>query len=125
VAPTPDSTGEKRVLILAWDRPPIVIGAGSFQSEMLTRAGGRNIFSDVAAPSAPVSIETIASRDPDLVLVSDSGLPAIAARPEWNSIAAVRLRRFLRFSSPAFDRPSPRAPDLIARLRHALESAPR
>jgi ABC-type Fe3+-hydroxamate transport system substrate-binding protein len=121
------STGSKAptVLILAWDQPPIVIGAGSFQSEMLTRAGGQNLFADISSPSAPVSIEAIAARDPDVVLISDSGVPAFARRPEWNVIPAVRSRRFLRFSSPAFGRPSPRAPALITELRSLLASSKR
>jgi ABC-type Fe3+-hydroxamate transport system substrate-binding protein len=90
---------------------------------MLTRAGARNLFADIASPSAPVSIETIASRDPDLVLVSDSGTPGFARRPEWNVISAVRQRRFLRFGSAAFGRPSPRAPGLITQLRIQLDRA--
>ncbi len=108
------------VLLLAWDQPPIAIGAGSFQSEVLARAGARNLFGDLSAPSATVSIEAIASRDPDLVLVGDSGLPAIAARPEWQVVGAVRHQRFVRFSPAAFGRPSPRAPDVILALRRAL-----
>jgi len=111
------------VLLLAWDQPPIAIGAGSFQSELLQRAGARNLFGDLAVPSATVSIEAIAARDPDLVLVGDSGLPGIARRPEWQVVRAVRERRFVRFSPAAFGRPSPRAPEIIRALRRALEEA--
>ncbi len=111
------------VLLLAWDQPPIAIGAGSFQSEVLERAGGRNLFGDLSAPSATVSIEAIAARDPDLVLVGDSGLPAIAGRPQWQVVRAVREQRFIRFSPAAFGRPSPRAPDIILALRQALAEA--
>jgi iron complex transport system substrate-binding protein len=109
-----------RVLMLAWDQPPITIGGGSFQSEMLALAGGTNLFNDVTAPSAPVSIEAIAARDPDLILISDSGPPGLAARPEWAVVPAVREHRFLRFAMPAFSRPSPRAPTVIDELHRAL-----
>lgn len=111
------------VLLLAWDQPPIAIGAGSFQSEILTLAGGRNLFSDLAAPSAPVSIEAIAARDPDLILVGDTGVPSLAGRPEWRTVRAVRERRFVRLGVGAFGRPSPRAPEVVAALRAALEAA--
>lgn len=108
------------VLLLAWDQPPIVIGRGSFQSEILARAGGRNVFEDIASPSAPVSIEAMVARDPDLILVSDSGLPSISQRAGWKVIPAVREQRFLHFGSPAFGRPSPRAPELVYQLRLLL-----
>ncbi len=112
-----------RVLLLAWDQPPIAIGAGSFQSEILTLAGGRNLFADLAAPSAPVSIEAIAARNPDWILTSDSTAPGYARRPEWKVIPAVAQRHFIQFDNPAFGRPSPRAPQLIADLRARLSAA--
>lgn len=115
-----DGDAPPSVLILAWDQPPIAIGAGSFQSEILTLAGGRNIFADIPVPSATVSIEAIAARDPALILVSDTGLPAFARRPEWNAVRAVRERRFVRLATPAFGRPSPRAPALVRELRGLL-----
>jgi ABC-type Fe3+-hydroxamate transport system substrate-binding protein len=118
----PDSA-RRRVLLLAWDQPPIAIGAGSFQSEILSLAGGRNVFADLPAPSAAVSIEAIVDRDPDLVLVADSGPPAIATRPEWQTVAAVRDQRFVHFPTTAFSRPGPRAPEVVAALRTALQEA--
>jgi ABC-type Fe3+-hydroxamate transport system substrate-binding protein len=119
----PDSA-RRRVLLLAWDQPPIAIGAGSFQSEILSLAGGRNLFADLPAPSATVSIEVIVDRNPDLVFwVTDSGPPAIAARREWQVVAAVRERRFVHLSTTAFSRPGPRAPEVVAALRTALQEA--
>lgn len=120
-----DTSRRPTVLLLAWDQPPIAIGTGSFQSEILALAGGRNLFADLGEPSAPVSIEAIASRNPDLILLSDSGAPRFAARPEWRAIDAVRERRFVRLMTPAFGRPSPRAPEVIAELRAALRAVPR
>jgi ABC-type Fe3+-hydroxamate transport system substrate-binding protein len=108
------------VLLLAWDQPPIAIGAGSFQSEILSLAGGRNLFADLPGPSTPVSIEAIAARNPDLILVGDTGLPRIAGRPEWHAVRAVGARHFVRLDTPAFGRPSPRAPALIAELKALL-----
>lgn len=113
------------VLLLAWDQPPIAIGGGSFQSEILALAGGHNLFEDIPSPSAPVSIEAIASRNPDLILVGDSEASPLAERPEWRAIAAVRQRRFVYFATPAFGRPSPRAPRIITELRVLLKARPR
>ena len=38
----------------------------------MARAGGRNIFADIAAPSAPVSLEAIAARNPDAILTTSA-----------------------------------------------------
>jgi len=111
------------VLLVAWDNPPIVIGGSSFLSEIVEIAGARNAFGDVERPSLTVSIETIAERDPDLVLVSsDSGVPAWAARPEWRAVAAVHDKKFVVVQGSEFSRPSFRAPQAIRNLRVALES---
>ncbi|HWA15995.1 MAG TPA: helical backbone metal receptor [Gemmatimonadales bacterium] len=111
------------ILLLAWDQPPIAIGAGSFQSEILSLAGGRNIVADITAPSAPVSIESIASRNPDFILTSDSAEPAYAGKAEWRVVPAIARRRFIRYGDPAFGRPSPRAPLIIEALRRQILAA--
>ncbi len=107
-----------KVLILAWDNPPITIGSESFLSEIVELAGGRNIFDDIDKPSATVSIETIVERDPDIVLVvSDSGIPRWSQRPEWQTVRAVREGRFIVAPGTEFGRPTFRAPAAIRRLR--------
>ena len=126
VRPRARDSGASRpaVLLLAWDQPPIAIGAGSFQSEIVSLAGGRNLFADLAAPSGPVTIEAIAARDPDVVLLSDSGAPEFAHRPEWRVVPAVREGRFVRLGN-AFGRPSPRAPALVRELSRQLDAVAR
>ena len=116
-------SGGPSVLILAWDQPPIAIGAGSFLSELVERAGGRNLFADLPSASAPVSLEAIAARDPDLVLVVGDESPGFASRPEWQAVRAVRERRFVRVQGSEFSRPSPRSPAAIRALRTALSEA--
>ncbi len=111
----------RSVLILAWDNPPIVVGGGSFLSEIVELAGAKNLFGDTGRPSLTIGIETIAERNPDVVLVtSDSGLPGWVQRPEWQSIPAVRHRRFVVVQGSEFSRPSYRAPAAVRRLRTAL-----
>lgn len=109
------------VAIIAWDNPPIVIGASSFLGEIVTLAGARNVFSDVAQPSLTVSIETIVARDPDLLLVhTDDSLPGFMARPEWRVVEAVRERRLLRVHGTEFGHPSFRVAKAVAHLRELL-----
>src|SRR6266550_3156874 len=125
LASQPPAPGTQSLVFLVWDNPPIVIGAGSYLDRLAALAGARNVFHDVGAPSAQVSIETIAARDPDFVAVlSDSAVPpAYAARPEWRVVRAVRERRFLFLPGQLFGRPGPRAADAIREFRQGLEAA--
>ena len=119
VSVPPDSTGP-RILIVAWDQPPMAIGGGSFLSELVERAGGVNLFGDLATPSAQVSLEAIVARNPDALLVSSDGPPAIAGRPEWRIVPAVKENRFIHVTSSAFSRPSPRAAEAIDELKRKI-----
>lgn len=104
--------------------PPLTVGAGSYLSEILDAAGALNVFGDVNTPSAPVSIEAIAARDPAVVLVLRSDTTRgsdLGARPGWRAVRAVREGRVFVVPGDLYDRPSPRMPqavrDLAARLR--------
>ncbi len=109
------------VVILTWDNPPIIIGAGSFLHEMLTLAGAQNVFADIEAPSASVSVETIADRDPDVFLVTmGTEVPAYATRPEWQTLRAISEGRFAFVGGTEFQWPSMRSFDAIPRLRAGI-----
>lgn len=112
-----------KVLLLVWEQPPMTIGRGSFLDELVRRAGGVNLFEDVASSAGTVSIEAVASRDPDLILTTTAGPVAFATRPEWRAVRAVRERRFLPVTGSEFNRPSPRAPAAIRELSAKLRRA--
>lgn len=111
------------VFLLVWDQPPMTVGRGSFLTELLERAGAENLFSDVASSSAPVSIEAVAARNPDVILALGAEPPSFLNRPEWQVVPAVRERRMVREDGSEFSRPSPRAPAAIREFRAALEEA--
>ena len=113
------------VFILSWNDPPITIGGGSFLSEIVERAGGRNLFGDSDKPSFVVAIEAVVARDPDYVLVSGTDEPSFARRPEWRVVPAVRERRFLRVNGSEFSRPSPRIGDAVRALARAIAAGGR
>ena len=109
-----------KVLLLVWEQPPMTIGRGSFLNELLERAGGQNLFADVAGTDGVVSIEAVAARDPDLIFTTAEGPSAFATRPEWQAVPAVRRKRFLRVNGSEFNRPSPRSPLAIRELTALL-----
>lgn len=109
-----------QVFFLAWDKPTMTVGRGSFITELLERAGAANVFADVAGSSAVVSVEAVAARNPDVVLTLGSDAPRDLDRPEWQVVGAVRDGRTVHVDGSEFSRPSPRAPQAIRALRDAL-----
>src|SRR2546430_2115081 len=116
----------RSLVFVVGNTPPIVIGAGSYLDRLAGLAGARNVFHDIAAPSAQVSIETIAARNPDFIAVlSDTAAPPrYAGRPEWRVVPAVRKGRFLVLPGGLFGRPGPRAAEAVRELRRRLETTP-
>jgi len=104
-----------------WDSPIYTIGAGSFLDELLTIAGGRNIYADRAEPSPQVSLEDIIKRDPQIVLAGVAGKSAMTTSPLWKGVRAVREGRVFVVDTNLVGRPSVRAGEAavsIARLLH-------
>jgi iron complex transport system substrate-binding protein len=126
-AATRVSHGDSRpkVLLLVWEQPPMTIGRGSFLHELIERAGGENLFADVAASSGVVSIEAVAARNPDLIFTTADGPAAFASRPEWQVVPAIRNHRYLRVTGSEFNRPSPRAPAAIRELTARMQAIQR
>jgi len=123
-----------RLYVDAWASPPMTVGRGSYLSEVIRAAGAENVFDDIVASSATVSLEAIAARDPDAILYpapDTSRAPDLASRPGWRVLRAVRLGRVLVVDASLYDRPSPRMPaaaaDLAARLErlNQAKGAPR
>ena len=102
-----------RAFVLVWADPPMTVGAGSYLSELVERAGGENIYADLPASSGQISVESAVERNPDVVLVLGKATPAFAKRPEWQAVPAVREHAFVFADGTEFGQPSPRAPSAI------------
>jgi len=103
---TTKSLPRPTVFIPTWDRPLIAIGGGSFLSQLLDIAGARNIYEDIAAPSAVVTIEDVAKRNPDYVMTSPAAAPNIGTEPKWRALSAVRQKHVLVYDTLLVGRPS-------------------
>jgi iron complex transport system substrate-binding protein len=118
-----DPRPARTAFLLVWDQPPMTVGRGSFLTELMARAGLRNVFADVAASSAVINIEGVVARNPDLILTLGATSPDIGGRPEWQVVPAVRARRFVHADGSEFSRPGPRSPAAIRELRQAVAAA--
>jgi len=88
-----------RVYFEEW-MDPLIAGI-RWVSEMIEIAGGHDVFADLRgrhdAQGRVVSAAEVARRDPEIIFASWCGKPldtaAIASRPGWDHIAAVRAQR--------------------------------
>lgn len=112
------------VFIHAWDKPIIAIGGGSFLSELVDIAGGRNVYGDSKLPSLTVSLEDVIRRNPDYVLASPVAAPKMKESASWAAIPAVRAGRVLVYDTALVGRPSVQlgaAAYSLAKLLHPSE----
>ncbi len=76
-----------RVAMIVERDPLYAVGGGSFVSELIARAGGRNVFGDLSEPYPMVSLEALVDRTPEVLL--DSTVEAVddaaiaGARAHW------------------------------------------
>jgi iron complex transport system substrate-binding protein len=105
------------------DPPSWTVGKGSYTSEAIALAGGRNLFDDLDRPASLVSKEEVVKRDPDVILSFWAKADQIRSRPGWESIKAVREGRIIDdFNRDLLSRGSPRLVEGIERLADRLEA---
>jgi iron complex transport system substrate-binding protein len=91
-----------------WDAPLITIGGGSYMNELITIAGGRNVYGDMEAVSPTVGIEDVLRRNPRYVITGPEGAAKIKADPHWSVAPAVRGGRILVVDTALVGRPAVR-----------------
>ena len=116
------------VAVVEWIDP--LMAAGNWMPELVEMAGGVNLFGEAGKHSPWMTIEELADRDPDWILVIPCGfdlertradMPALAARPEWMRLRAVRERRgVLGDGNQYFNRPGPRLVESLEILAEIL-----
>ena len=109
------------VVMPAWHEPLMVIGGGSFVSQLIEIAGGQNVYADIDAPSPPVTFEDILKRNPRFVLVGPQSADRIKAMAQWRALPAVREGRLLVIDTNVTLRPATRLGEgavSLARLLH-------
>jgi ABC-type Fe3+-hydroxamate transport system substrate-binding protein len=107
--------------------PVIAIGAGSFLSQLIDIAGGRNIYGDMAAVSPQLSLEDVHRRDPDIILANPRLAARIRLEPAWKNLRAVREGRVIEADEVLMGRQSVRmgeAAVALARLLHPTNTVP-
>jgi len=114
-----DDEDKIRVYYEVYSDPLMSAGSGAFITDVITLAGGINIFGDVDENYPQISAEVVAERQPDIILfpdyhgTADLVLEGMADRPGWESVPAVLEFRVHAMSDDTFARPGPRAVEAI------------
>ncbi|HEV2251043.1 MAG TPA: helical backbone metal receptor [Candidatus Limnocylindria bacterium] len=87
------------------------VGPGSFIDDLITLAGGVNVFATAKTAYPTVSGEEIVRSDPDVIVLGDAlygtTVEAVTSRPGWSALSAVKHKRVYPGLS-LFGRPGPR-----------------
>ena len=107
---------------------PFTVGPGNFVHDLITLAGGENVFADAPTDFPQVSFEEILARDPQIIILADAPfgttVESVKARSGWEAIDAVVNDRIFPLTQEQADqisRPGPRIADgleAIARYLH-------
>lgn len=109
------------VFFIAYQNPLLTIGGGSYLSQLVAIAGGRNIFDDLPQASPQVTFEEILRRNPDHLLVSPATAADLRQPGRWHALPAARGDRVLILDTLLVGRPGVRfgeAARSLARLLH-------
>jgi iron complex transport system substrate-binding protein len=116
------------VATIEWIDPPMA--AGNWMPELVAMAGGENLFGAAGEHSPWLTLDEIAAKDPDLILVAPCGfpiartldeMPALARDARWRGLRAVRERRvFVADGNQYFNRPGPRIVESLEILAEIL-----
>jgi iron complex transport system substrate-binding protein len=122
VAKATDGVVKPRVFYETGDQPSIFgIADNSVYAQMIDLAGGTPITTG-SATSWEMSTEKLLAADPQIIILGDSAYGvtegAVAARPGWTAMSAVKNRAVVGIDDIIVTRPGPR---LVDGLRSLLE----
>ena len=118
-----------RVATIEWLDP--LMAAGNWIPELVTMAGGSNLFGIEGQHSPWLTWEALIASDPDILVVLPCGydfattyreLPALMSHPAWPQLRAVKNRQvFITDGNQYFNRPGPRLAEsleILAEIFH-------
>lgn len=127
-AKTANATTKPRVLVELDASDPtkiFTVGPGSFIDSMVTMAGGSNIAHDAKSAYPQLGLEAFVAADPQVIILNDAAYGAtagaVANRPGWSSLSAVKDQHVYPIDDNLVSRPGPRLADgllAMAKLIH-------
>jgi len=102
---------------------PYTAGKGTFITQLIDRAGGHNIASDLEG-YPQMSLEQVVAADPAFIILGDARYgvtpESIAQRPGWENLSAIKNGQVVPFNDDLVSRPGPRLVDALEELAKLL-----
>jgi iron complex transport system substrate-binding protein len=120
-----EATTTPKVYHEVWNEPLTSAGPGTFVDELITLAGGENVFNDAETSWPMVSSESIIEKNPDVMVFPDmymgrqnfyETIEAVENRPGWNTITAVQNNTIYEINADIISRSGPRLADALEEL---------
>lgn len=104
---------------------PYTVGPGNFVNDLITLAGGENVFASASTSFPQVGSEQVVAANPDVIILSDFAygitIESVKARKGWAVISAVKNNKIFPIDDNLVSRPGPRVVDgleAVMRLIH-------
>jgi iron complex transport system substrate-binding protein len=104
---------------------PYTVGPGTFVNDIITMAGGVNVFGNAGSAYPQVSAEQVVAANPEVIILPDAAygisVDSVGNRPGWQKIDAVKNKHIYPIDDSLVSRPGPRVVDGIeaaAKLIH-------
>lgn len=118
---------DRRPLVFyeVWNEPLMTASGHTFIGELITLAGGINIFGDLDEDYPTISAEQIIEQNPDIILGPSNHsdqltAEVIAARPGWERLTAVQNKAVYIIDGDIISRAGPRVVDALEAIATAL-----
>ena len=118
-----------RIACIEWLEP--LMSAGNWVPELVTMAGGINLFGEPGVHSPWFSWEELQASDPDMLIIlacgfslqrTESEMPALTGHPAWSTLRAVQQGHvYITDGNQYFNRPGPRlveSLEILAEIFH-------
>jgi iron complex transport system substrate-binding protein len=113
-----------KVYYEVWTPPLMSAGSTSFINDVISKAGGQNIFENETQQYPTISSETIVQKNPDVIMLPTNmaqtdeapfygSVDTVKARPGWSSISAIQSNRVVVVNGDLFAEAGPRVAEQI------------
>jgi iron complex transport system substrate-binding protein len=113
-----------RVYFEVWNDPYISVNSGTWIGNLISLAGGTNVFGEAVSEWPIIQSEDVIQKDPDIMVFPVipgvarfwGSLKAVKERPGWNKISAVKNASLYEVSRDCISRPGPRLVESLEML---------
>jgi iron complex transport system substrate-binding protein len=114
------------VFYVTWHDPLMTAGTGTLSNDVISKAGGQNMASDISGDKT-IDLETVISRDPQIIIVSvgmgageDLPWQYVKSEPRLKNTQALMSNKVYKIDGDLIHRPGPRIVDALERMAQLI-----